>query len=578
MYVGFENFYDYLSSQYFFSRDNCNYGPPTTASIVASAIKRAEAQLENTAFIPWKFYPRNSDFEPTYDDSVKQITQIIINQQPSAEDESSDIRTYLDGDESYNLEFTVDGQVTLSSNAAIGTIRGLETLQQLFFKHSSTGYLYTNQAPIQISDKPTFRYRGLNLDISRNHFSPKDVMHTLDAMRTVKLNRLHIHATDAQSWPIEIPALPDLAAKGAYQPYLTWNPSDLEEVQLYGLIRGISVFLEIDMPGHTASIHHAYPDLITAYNNDDWSTYAAEPPSGELKLNSTAVYTFLTTLFSDLLPRVNPYTSYFHTGGDELNVNAYLLDETVRSNDSSILQPLLQNLTNHVHALVRANNLTPIVWEEMLLDWNLTFPSSSTNSTSPSPSPTNNASSSDVIVQTWRSASALSSVLSKGYRALFGAYDYWYLDCGQGGFINPFPSTPQSSPNTTSDHSTPTITLIHDPFLDYCSPLKNWRHMYSYNPYTNISASLYPLMEGGEVHMWTEQTDPVSMDRMIWPRAAAAAEVLWSGPIDEAKGVNFTQVARRLGMWRERVVGDWGVQAGMVQMTYCLMGEGSCEL
>ena len=26
--------------------------------------------------------------------------------------------------------------------------------------------------------------------------------------------------------------------------------------------------------------------------------------------------------------------------------------------------------------------------------------------------------------------------------------------------------------------------------------------------------------------MWAEQTDPVNVDRMIWPRAAAAAEVL----------------------------------------------------
>ncbi len=27
-------------------------------------------------------------------------------------------------------------------------------------------------------------------------------------------------------------------------------------------------------------------------------------------------------------------------------------------------------------------------------------------------------------------------------------------------------------------------------------------------------------------HMWSEQTDPASLDGMVWPRAAAAAEVL----------------------------------------------------
>ncbi len=254
----------------------------------------------------------------------------------------------------------------------------------------------------------------------------------------------------------------------------------------------------------------------------------------------------------DLLPRVERYSPCFHTGGDEVNQNAYLLDETVKSNDSAVLQPLIQRLVNYTHGLVREHDLIPIVWEEMALVWNLTFPSP-TNTTS---EPT------DVLVQTWTSQDTLRQTLERGYRALFGAYDYWYLDCGQGGFINPTPGNLQ--------------TLIHDPFLDYCNPVKNWRHMYSYNPYTNISESLWSLMEGGEMHMWTEQTDPTTMDMMIWPRAAAAAEVLWSGPA--GPNTNLTDVERRLAMWRERVVINHGVKAGMVQMTYCLMGEGNCEL
>ena len=43
-------------------------------------------------------------------------------------------------------------------------------------------------------------------------------------------------------------------------------------------------------------------------------------------------------------------------------------------------------------------------------------------------------------------------------------------------------------------------------------------------------------MEGGEVHMWNEQTDPVNLDSRVWPRAAAAAEVLWSGKIGCLEG------------------------------------------
>jgi hexosaminidase len=29
----------------------------------------------------------------------------------------------------------------------------------------------------------------------------------------------------------------------------------------------------------------------------------------------------------------------------------------------------------------------------------------------------------------------------------------------------------------------------------------------------------------GEVHIWSEQTDPINLDDMVWPRTSAAGEV-----------------------------------------------------
>lgn len=188
---------------------------------------------------------------------------------------------------------------------------------------------------------------------------------------------------------------------------LSYSPAVLADIQQYGANRGVQVILEIDQPGHTSSIALSYPELITAFNvQPDWYTYAAEPPSGSLKLNSPAVYDFLGTLWNDLLPRVYPYSTYFHTGGDEVKANAYLLDETVQSNDSLILQPLVQKLVDFNHDKVRAAGLTPIVWEEMLLEWNLTLGS-------------------DVIVQTWQSDDAVLQTVQKGHKALVGNYHYW---------------------------------------------------------------------------------------------------------------------------------------------------------
>ena len=354
--------------------------------------------------MPWKFHPRNSDFEPSTDNK-KLVTSITLEQLVA---DPPNVVKPLAGevDESYTLSLTEDGAATITANSSIGIARGLTTFTQLFFKHSNGG-AYTTLAPVEISDSPIFSHRGLNMDVSRNFFPVADIKRTIDAAAYNKLNRFHLHVTDSQSWPLEIPALPLLASKGAYESSLTYSPADLKELQYYAAIQGVELILEIDMPGHTASIWFGYPELISAFNiQPDWDTYAAEPPSGTLKLNSSEVDDFLDTLLNDLLPRVKPYSAYFHTGGDEVNVNAYSLDETVKSNDTTVLQPLMQKFLDRNHNQVRALGLTPIVWEEMLLQWNITLGD-------------------DVVVQTWQSDQAVADTVAKGHKALAGNYNYW---------------------------------------------------------------------------------------------------------------------------------------------------------
>ena len=310
-------------------------------------------------------------------------------------------------DECYTLSISEDGGVRITAVSSIGVLHALESFTQLFYQHSSDAGVYTPLAPVYIVDSPKFPHRGLNMDVARNYFAPSDIMRTVDALSWNKFNRLHLHATDSQSWPLDIPALPNLSGKGAYMTGLSYTPQELREIQAYGTARGVEVFIEIDMPGHTASIAFAFPELITGFNiQPDWGTYANEPPSGGLKLNSSVVYAFLHTLWEDLLPRVAAYSSYFHTGGDELNKNIYLLDETVKSNDTKVIQPLLQSFVDFNHGYARAAGLTPIVWEEMLLEWNLTLGS-------------------DVVVQTWLSDEAVRQSAAKGHKTLAGNYNYW---------------------------------------------------------------------------------------------------------------------------------------------------------
>lgn len=495
--------------------------------------------------MPWKFHPRNSPFEPSLDNPTF-IHDVYVRQQNRIHPQNVSRPLAGEVDESYTLSITKEGAVEISAASSNGVLYALETFTQLFYQHSqSTSGVYTPYAPVTITDGPKFPYRGLNLDVARNYYPISDILRTIDALAWNKFNRLHLHITDSQSWPLEIPALPDLAKKGAYRKDLIYSPKDIQDIQQYGVDRAIEVIVEIDMPGHTASIALSDPDLIAGFNiQPEWPTYSNEPPSGQLKLNSTAVYAFLEKLWNDLLPRLSPLSAHFHTGGDELNLQVYKFDPTVQSNLSSIIQPLLQKFVNFNHDKLRANGLTPIVWEEMLLVWNLTLGS-------------------DVIVQTWQSDDAVAQTVAKGYKALVGNYQSWYLDCGKGAWIDFYP---------------PSANKSYYPYLDYCSPTHNWRVIYSYDPLSGVPPNATHLVLGGEVHMWSEQTDGVNLDDTVWPRASAAGEVLWSGAKNEA-GQNRSQVeaSPRLSEIRERMV-QRGIRAGPVQMVFCTQNGTQCAL
>ncbi|KAJ8606813.1 hypothetical protein MRB53_040680 [Persea americana] len=228
-----------------------------------------------------------------------------------------------------------------------------------------------------------------------------------------------------------------VSEKGAYAPSLIYSPGDLADVMEYGNILGIETAIEIDMPGHTSSIWFSHPELITSFNTQPYSTNCAEPPCGSLKLNSTEVYDFLGKMFNDLLPRIGQHSQF----------------RQLRSRR------------------IRAAGLIPIVWEEMVLEWNITMEK-------------------DILVNSWLSDESVAQIANRGHKVIVGNYNQWQT-------------------------FTLTTTIAHHARIGAL--------VYSYDPLSGVPENSTSLVVGGEVHLWAEQIDGTNFDRQAWPRAAGCS-------------------------------------------------------
>lgn len=114
-----------------------------------------------------------------------------------------------------------------------------------------------------IYDTPRFRWRGLLLDTARHYLPVNVIKKHLDAMAMSKLNVLHWHIIDDESFPLVLEKNPGLAKKGAFSRDQVYTHSIIKEIVQYARERGIRVVPEFDTPGHMRSWGKSHPDILT---------------------------------------------------------------------------------------------------------------------------------------------------------------------------------------------------------------------------------------------------------------------------------------------------------------------------
>ena len=144
--------------------------------------------------------------------------------------------------EEYKLIIRDRECITLEASHESGLFYGFQSFRQLCDPKLEKGLRPQNSfiPSCEITDSPSFSYRGMHLDVSRHFFDIKFIKTYIDMMALHKMNVFHWHLTDDNGWRIEIKKYPLLTEKSAWrvdrrhEPWKEQSPIEPNEKATYG--------------------------------------------------------------------------------------------------------------------------------------------------------------------------------------------------------------------------------------------------------------------------------------------------------------------------------------------------------
>ena len=411
------------------------------------------------------------------------------------------------GGEGYRLRVDGDGIEVVGASPA-GVFYGTRTLLQLLPAGLLRAAPPGRSEPItldgiEVTDQPRFAWRGLMLDVSRHFFQKDFLLRLVDIASFHKLNVLHLHLTDDQGWRPQIDRYPRLTEVGAWRRESPaghyregrkdgtphggfYTKADLAEVAAYAARRFVTVVPEIDLPGHTQALLAAYPELgNTGQQLEVWANWGVNEHVLNME-ESTA--DFCIGVLEEVMESVP--SPFFHIGGDECPTSEWEASPRAQqlSHERGLSGPReLQGwFTAKMADAVTARGKTPVCWEEVL------------DAGAPA----------GCIVAAWKAESALEAAVratSSGHGVVMVPEPYVYFDWAY------------------SDQPVEPLAI---------RPAISVEKAYSFEPVPpGLSEELVPLVLGSQCQLWTEYVPTREhAEYMLFPRACAFAEAVWSGP------------------------------------------------
>lgn len=213
-------------------------------------------------------------------------------------------------DERYRLVVHPEA-VLLRAAQPVGVARGLTSLVQLVAAAPIEGATIAVPGG-EILDGPRYSWRGLSLDLARAWFGLDELRRVIDLVALYKLNVLHLHLTDDESWRLPF----GRSAKSRQADTHFYRADELRTLCAYAAERFVTIVPEVDTPGHTSALVQMHPELRTGRNEAE-----LELPHGQ-KQEAVWLDPELPATF-ELIERVLAEVAalfpgpFIHIGGDE---------------------------------------------------------------------------------------------------------------------------------------------------------------------------------------------------------------------------------------------------------------------
>lgn len=491
---------------------------------------------------------KKRDSQRTFDLSGLSVVEVTVN------DYAADLQMGVN--ETYTLSVS-PSSIIIESETVWGVLHAFTTLQQLIIYDNSK---FVIEGSVNIWDAPLYQHRGVMVDTGRNYLSIDSILDQIDMMALSKLNSLHIHLDDAQSWPLLLNSYPEMIMD-AYSEREIYTIQDLQHIIKYAKNRGVRVIPEIDLPGHArAGWRQINPDLVACgdswWSNDVWASHTAvEPPPGQLDIMNDEVYEVIADVYNELSEIFTD--NVFHVGADEIQTGCYnmstLIQNWFKEDPSRSWNDLSQYYVDKAYPIfMNKTNRRLMMWEDILLtpEGAHTLPT-------------------DVILQSWNNDLVnIQNLTSRGYDVIVSSSSHFYLDCGFGGWVS-------NDPRYIDDYSNDVFNTGLGG--SWCAPYKTWQRIYDYDFTANLTDAQAEHVIGAEVALWSEQVDSTVLTQKIWPRAAALAESTWSGNRNSEGYLRTNELTQRILNFREYLVA-LGFGASPLVPKYCLLNPHACDL